>query len=120
MLKTHDSTLERQNVGDVTVLRINVPMLWGDQASDELFEQLYSLVESSGSRKFVLDVGAIQYFASAALGKLVALNRKAIAAEARLVLCHVTAPVARILQVTRLADVLIAYGSEREAVQSFR
>jgi len=119
MLKTNNSDLERQDVGDVTVLRINVPMLWGDQASDELFEQLYSLVESSANRKFVLDVGAIQYCASAALGKLVALNRKVIAAEARLALCRVTPPVARILQVTRLADVLIAYASEREAVQSF-
>jgi anti-sigma B factor antagonist len=110
--------LERKDVGPVTVLRINTPMLRGDQDSDELFEQIGSLVENSRERKFVLDVGAIQYFASAALGKLVSLNRKARAADARLVMCNVTPSVARILQVTRLSDVLVSYDSEGEAVRS--
>ena len=57
--------------------------------------------------------------ASAALGKFVGLSRKGRAADARLVLCCVTPPVARILEVTRLNDVLLAYPSEQEAVQSF-
>jgi len=110
--------LERKDVGPVTVLRILIPMLRGDEVSDELFEQLTSLVESSNEGKFVLDVGAIQYFASAALGKLVSLNRKARSADARLVVCNVTPSVARILEVTHLADVLISYDSEGEAVRS--
>ena len=69
-------------------------------------------------RCFVLDVGAIQYFASAALGKLVGLNRKARQADARLVLCAVTPTVARVLEISRLSDVLIRYDDEDGAVRA--
>jgi len=114
-----DRPLDRKDVGPVTVMRINAPMLRGDQDSDELFDRLVDLVENTDRRKIVLDVGAIQYFASAALGKLVSLNRKARQAEARMVLCNVTPTVARILEVTHLADVLVSYNDEDEAVRSF-
>ena len=118
MADTHDGGLERQDLGPVTVLRIKMAMMLGDQASDELFAKLDDAIDNSAQRKFVLDVGAIQYFASAALGKLVSLNRKARAADARLVMCNVTPSVARVLELTRLADVLISYDSEGEAVRS--
>jgi anti-anti-sigma factor len=108
--------VQRKDVGAVTVLRINTPMLRGDKDSDLLFAQLEDAVENSGRRKLVLDVGAIQYFASATLGKLVGLNRKARAADATLAVCNVTPSVARLLEVTRLSDVLLAYASEEEAV----
>src|SRR5262245_5934816 len=49
--------LDRKDVGPVTILRINTPMLWGDQTSDELFDQLVALVENSDRRQIVLDVG---------------------------------------------------------------
>ncbi len=112
--------LERQDVDNVTVLRVQVPVLVSDETTEELFDQLFTIVENSGRDKFVLNVGAIQALASAALGKLVTLYRKASANKARLVMCDVTPSVERILQITRLADVLLAYNSEGEALQSFR
>jgi anti-anti-sigma factor len=111
--------LQREDFGDVTVVRLNVPRLWEDQATNDAFEKLYSLVDDSGRRRFVLDLSAIEYFASAALAKLIVLTRKARAAEARLVLCNITPTVEKILEVTRLRDLLITYDSEREARQSF-
>src|SRR3954468_19365376 len=90
----------------------------GRQREGGRADQLQDAVETSGRRKFVLDVGAIQYFASAALGKLVSLNRKARAADARLVICNVTPTGPRILELTRLADVLVSYDSEGDAVRS--
>jgi anti-sigma B factor antagonist len=111
--------VEREDFGDVTVIRLNLPSLWEDQATEDAFARLYTLIEGSGRTQFVLNLSAIQYFASAALGKLVTLHRKLGAAQARLVLCNVTPPVERILQVTRLNDMLLTYDNEREARQSF-
>jgi anti-sigma B factor antagonist len=113
------NSLERQDVNDVTVLRVQVPLLLSDETTEELFERLFSFVENSGRDKLVLNVGAIQALASAALGKLVTLYRKSAAKKVRVVMCDVTPSVARILQITRLADVLIAYDSEGEALASF-
>jgi anti-anti-sigma factor len=107
--------VEREDHGDVTVVSIEFPILADDPATEEVFTTLYTLIESSGRRKFVLDLGAVRYFASAALGKLVALSRKVCAAEVRLVLCNVTPTVERILQVTHLNDLLLSFASEREA-----
>jgi anti-sigma B factor antagonist len=116
MPDTPDGAVQRRDAGAVTILRINAAMLRGDPFSDELFAQLEDAVERSGRRKFVLDVGAVQYVASAAMGKLVGLNRKARAAAATLAVCNVTPSVARVLEVTRLRDVLLTYASEEEAV----
>jgi anti-anti-sigma factor len=112
--------LQIEEIGDVTVVRMNVPRLATDEDTETTFARLYELVENKGHRKLVLDLSAIEYFASAALGKLVTLNRKAHAADARMVLCRPTPPVQRILQLTRLNDVLLTYDSEEEAYQSFK
>lgn len=49
---------------------------------------------------------------------MIALDRKALAADARWVVCNVTPTVQQMLELTRLADVLIGYDSEREAVRA--
>jgi anti-anti-sigma factor len=110
--------LRVEDVGDVTVVRFTVPRLMTEEDTEATFSKLYDLVENSGRRKFVLDLAAVESFASAALGKLVALNRKARAANARMVLCRPTQPVQRVLQLTRLNDVLISYDDEDEACRS--
>jgi anti-anti-sigma factor len=111
--------LERADSGDVTVVRVHPPRLWDDATTEELFRRLHALIEEDGCRKLVLNLEAVEYFVSATLGKLVMLHRKARAAQARLVLCNVTPAVARLLQVTHLADLLLSYPDEREALRSF-
>jgi anti-sigma B factor antagonist len=119
MAQPDGDLLQREDVGDVTMVRVNIPRLWEDSTTDSAFTQLYDLVEGSGRHKFVLDLSPLQYFSSSALGKLVTLTRKARAADARLVLCNLTPTVEKILQVTRLGEVLVSYDNENEARQSF-
>src|SRR4051794_10814562 len=104
--------MQVEEIGDVTVVRMKVPRFVTDEDTETTFARLYELVENAGHRKLVLDLSTVEYFASAALGKLVTLNRKAHAADARLVLCRPTPTVQRILQLTRLNDVLLTYDSE--------
>jgi anti-anti-sigma factor len=111
--------LEREDRGDVTVIRVRPPQLWDDATTEDLFRRLGAVFDEEGRRKLVLNLGAVEYFGSATLGKFVLLLRKARAAQARLVLCHVTPGVGRLLQVTHLADLLLSYPDEYEAVRSF-
>jgi stage II sporulation protein AA (anti-sigma F factor antagonist) len=113
-----DGLLEQEMRGDVTVVRIKEPMLRGDSTTDDVFSRLYGLVAGGAHPKVVLNLGAIEYFASVALGKLVALYHKAQAAGARLALCEVTPTVDRVLHMTHLADLLPVYQDEREAVSA--
>jgi anti-sigma B factor antagonist len=111
--------LGRQDIGDVTVLRVQVPMLRGDETTEALFEQTASVVEDAGRSRLVLNLDGVVYLASMAIGKLVTLMRKARAAGGRLALCNVNPRLIDLLQTTHLADILLSYNDEREAVQSF-
>jgi anti-anti-sigma factor len=111
--------LEHEEHGDVTVVRIKEPMLRGDAATEDLFTNLYALVEDGGHHKLVLNLGAVVYLASAALGRLVTLYHKARAAGTRLALCEVTPTVDHLLRLSRLADLMLVYGDERKAIGSF-
>jgi anti-anti-sigma factor len=111
--------LEREDFGDVTVLRLKVPMLRGDETTEALFEQACALVEEGHRPRVVLNCGVVVYLASTALGKLVLLMRKARSAGGRLALCKVTPTVQELLRVSMLADILLSYNDEQEAVRSF-
>ncbi len=111
--------LGREDFGDVTVLRLNVPMLRGDKTTDAIFEQTFALVDETHRSKLVLNCGVVVYLASAALGRLVVLMRKVHSAGGRLALCKVNRTMEELLRVSRLADILLAYDDEQEAVRSF-
>src|SRR5262245_21774342 len=115
---TPSPNLEREDFGDVTVARVQIPMLWSDGTTDALFDGIYALVDA-GRARLVLNLDRVTFLASAALGKLVMLLRKVQAAGGRLTLCKVHPTIEEILHKTHLADVMLLYPDEQAAVQSF-
>ncbi len=113
------SSLGREDFGDVTVLRVMVPMLRGDETTEDLFQQSYSVVDDAGRSQLVLNCEGVEYLASMALAKLVTLMRKARTNGGRLALCNVKRPLQELLRVTHLSDILLVYNDEQEAVRSF-
>lgn len=111
--------LGQEDFGEVTVLRVRVPTLLGDETTEALFHQAASVVEDAGRTRLVLNLDGVVFLASAALGQLVTLMRKVRSAEGRLVLCKVNRRIEELLQVTHVADILLVYGDEQEAVRSF-
>jgi anti-anti-sigma factor len=110
--------LEREDVGDVTVVRIKLARPSGDD-NNNLFKQIYVLLDDMGRRNLVLDLRAVEYLTSMTLGKLIMLNRKAQAAGGRLVLCGLTPAAEEIMQLTRLRDLFSVCATEPEALSLF-
>jgi anti-anti-sigma factor len=111
--------LEREDKGDVSVVRFKTPRLRNDETTEEIFRQIAALVDTMGRRNLVLDLGSVEYAASLAVGKLVLLNHKAQAAQGRLALCRLTPAVTEVLEVTHLKDRFNLFASEQEAIGSF-
>jgi anti-anti-sigma factor len=111
--------LEREDIGNVTVLRVKVPMLRGDEQTEALFQQAFSLVEEAGRSQLVLNLEGVVFLASMAIGRLVLLINKSRAARGRLTACRVSQTIGELLRMTHLADILLLYGDEQEAVRSF-
>jgi anti-anti-sigma factor len=114
------SLLERQDFDDVTVLRVKVPLLHADTTTENLFRQAYSFVEDAGRFRLVLNLAAVIFLSSMALGKVVRLTQKARKSGGRLVLCQPRQTVEEIFRVSQLAEILPIYADEQEAIRSFK
>lgn len=112
-------SLEREDIGDVTVLRVKLPMLRSDEPTEALFQHAFAVVDEAGRSRLVMSLDGVVHLASAAIGRLVVLMRKARAAGGKLALCKVTRNIAEMLQMTHITDILLIYADEQEAVRSF-
>ena len=111
--------MQREDIGDVTVVRLTTPRVMDDDITRAVFDPLVTLVTEMGRRNLVLNLSTAESLPSLALGKLVMLNRMVSAVNGRLVLCHLSPSVAGALEVTHLIEVLNLCGDEQEALQSF-
>jgi anti-anti-sigma factor len=119
MSETQPLKLEREDVGNVTVLRLKARMLPSDETTENLFAQAYSVVDDARRSKVVLNLDGVEFLASVAIGKLITLMRKTRSAGGGLLLCNVGPTVLGVLHITKLSDILHIYADEREALRSF-
>jgi anti-sigma B factor antagonist len=118
-LKHGSRWLEREDFGDVTVVRLKVPKLDDDATTRELFSQIDSLIQEAGRHHLVLNLSSPNHLTSLAIGKLILLNRRAEAVHGRLVLCNLSRAAAEALDSTHLTELFRICGTESDAVQSF-
>lgn len=114
-----DAALQREEIGDVTIVRPALTMMRSDRATSELFDQLYSLVDVEGRAKLVLELSRVEFLSSEVIGRIVGLMRRTRAAGGRLVICRPSPIVVELFSLTRLIDILPMYDHELEAVRSF-
>jgi anti-sigma B factor antagonist len=111
--------LEVEDIGDVTVVKFTDRKILDEQNIQIIGEQLFSLVDESGRRKLLLNFGNVEYLSSAALGKLVTLNKKVSQAQGRLALCSIDPQIYEVFKITKLNQLFHIYDEEQAALQSF-
>jgi anti-anti-sigma factor len=118
MTGKHGTThwLEREDFGDVTVVRLKTPKVLDDDLIRAVFDPIYSLVSGMGRNNLVLNLAAVESLPSMALGKLVMLNRKVQAAQGKLALCQLSPTALEILESTHLNELFNIYATEQEAL----
>ncbi len=111
--------LEVENIGDVTVVNFLDKKILDEQNIQIIGEQLFSLVDNEGCRKVLLNFGNVEYLSSAALGKLITLNKKLQQAGGRLVLCNIDAQIHEVFEITKLDKFFKIIKEEQAALQAF-
>ena len=94
--------LEVEHIGDVTVVNFVDRKILDEQNIQIIGEQLFSLVDEEGSRKLLLNFGNVEYLSSAALAKLITLNKKLQQAGGRLILCNIDPSIYEVFEITKL------------------
>ena len=113
---THLDIEERD---DVAIIRFREPRLTDPMAIEELGGQLYQVLEFKNSSKLVIDLSNVEFLPSAAIGKLISLNRKAKGCQASLRVCGLQQGVRDIFHMCALDRVFEVRDDVRAAVASF-
>ena len=111
--------LEVEDIGDVTVVNFTDKKILDEQNIQIIGEQLFGLVDEEGRRKLLLNFGNVEYLSSAALGKLITLNKKLQQAAGRLVLCNIDPQIHEVFEITKLDKFFKIMKEEQAALQAF-
>lgn len=111
--------VEVSEVGDVTVVRFTDRKILDETSIQELGQELFQLVEQDGREKLLLNFTAVEFLSSAALGKLITLERKAKANGGLLKLCHIRPEIYEVFAITKLNKLFDIKEDEADALAAF-
>src|SRR3984893_19305369 len=110
--------LEVEDIGDVTVVNFTDRKILDEQNIQVIGEQLFSLVDEAGRRKLLLNFANVEYLSSAALAKLITLNKKLQQVGGVLKLCNIDPQIYEVFEITKLNKLFNIHREEQEALQS--
>jgi anti-anti-sigma factor len=111
--------IEVNDVGDISVVHFRDQKIIEDLGIQELGQDLFSLIEVENRMKVVLNFSAVDFLSSAALGKLITLDKKVKAAEGELRLCNIRSEIYEVFAITRLDRLFKIKDDEADALASF-
>lgn len=88
----------------VPVVTITLPQVQGDTLAEELRQELFAVIDRTGTQQLVLDFLPVTYVSSAAFRPLLSLRRKLQSEGGRFVVCNLCPNVAEVFIVTRLVS----------------
>jgi len=111
--------LEVEQIGDVTVVNFVDRKILDEQNIQIIGEQLFGLVDNEGCKKLLLNFGNVEYLSSAALGKLITLNKKVQSAKGKLILANIDPQIHEVFEITKLDKFFKILKDEQTALQAF-
>ena len=111
--------LDIEEVGDVTVAKFVDKKILDEANIQAIGANLFALIDEDGRKKVVLDFSIVEYLSSAALGKLITLDKKAKAAKSKLRLCCIKPEIYEVFEITRLNKIFDIKATQEDALQGF-
>ena len=115
----HQTGLEVETVGDVTVARFTRRSFLATDQVEALSAQLVSAVEESGCRKFLLNFTNVESMTTSMVGYLVQLKKKIEASGGKLALCKIDPFLFEIFKILKLTRFFTIHDDEPSALASF-
>ena len=111
--------IDVSKVGDVTVVKFIDKKILDEASIQELGVELFGLVEQLNRKSILLNFTGVEFLSSAALGKLITLDRKVKSAKGRLKMCNIKPEILEVFQITKLNRVFDIRAGEAEAIAAF-
>lgn len=111
--------LEVSEVGDVTVVRFTDRKILDETSIQEMGQELFNLIEKDRRTKLVLNFSSVEFLSSAALGKLITLDRKSKAQHGTLKLSNIRPEIYEVFAITKLNKLFDIKEDEADALAAF-
>lgn len=111
--------LDLEEVNDVTIARFTDKKILDESNIQIIGNQLFNLVDEDHRQKIVLDFTNVEYLSSAALGKLITMDKKVKAAGGKLRLCSIRPDIKEVFKITRLDKLFQIVDNRDKAIEGF-
>ncbi|MFK7777436.1 MAG: STAS domain-containing protein [Gimesia sp.] len=108
-----------EEVADVTVAKFIDKKILDEGNIQIIGTQLFGLVDEDGRKKILLDFSNVEYLSSAALGKLITLDKKVKKAKGKLKLCSIRPDIYEVFAITRLNQLFDITETQEAALEGF-
>ncbi|MEX2138719.1 MAG: STAS domain-containing protein [Pirellulales bacterium] len=107
------------DVGDVTVVRFVDRKILDELNIQELGQELFQLVEEDNKTRLLLNFQHVEFLSSAALGKLITLDKKVKAHGGRMKLSNIRPEIYEVFAITKLNKLFDIKEDEADALAAF-
>jgi anti-anti-sigma factor len=111
--------LDVSEVGDVTVVRFRDRKIIDDINIQELGQELFRLIEQDHRQRLLLNFSSVDFLSSAALGKLITLEKKVKAHEGAMKLSNIRPEIYEVFAITKLNRLFDIQDDEADALAAF-
>ncbi len=111
--------VEVSEVGEVAVIRFVDRKIIDEVAIQELGDELFALVEEENRANLLLNFSGVEFLSSAALGKLITLDKKVKAVGGRLKLSNIRPRIYDVFKITNLNKLFDIKDEEADALAAF-
>ena len=111
--------LNVSEVGDVTVVRFVDQKILDEAKIQQLGQELFELVETDGRGKILLNFTSVEFLSSAALGKLITLDKKVKGQGGTLKLSNIRPEIYEVFAITKLNKLFDIKDDEVDALAAF-
>ena len=106
-------------VGDVTVIHFKDKKILDEGNIQELGRELFHLVEVDGRKAMLLNFSDVEFLSSAALGKLITLDRKVKENGGKLKFSNIRPEIYEVFVITKLHKLFDIKDDEADALAAF-
>jgi anti-sigma B factor antagonist len=111
--------LEINEVGDVTVVRFRDRKIVEDLSIQELGSEMFQLVDVENRGKLLLNFSTVDFLSSAALGKLITLDKKVKSHGGVLKFSNIRPEIYEVFAITKLNRLFDIKDDEADALAAF-
>lgn len=105
--------------GELAIVRFSDKRIVDSANIEEMGEELFSIVKVDHLKHLLLNFEGVEFLSSAALNKLISLDKKVKEVGGILRLCSLRAEIMEVFTITRLNRVFDIRGTDAEALKAF-